>query len=180
MDIEQKGTTLDQPSGGKSGGVRPTLDEAKATAKGVGSLGRAGVKPGTKRGTYKKTSGGPAPATQSQPIEPELPPFVWEKKDIALILGSPFTFGYAMGGPDHEHWKITGEQLEHSQCYDKMAYVVNRLAIRDPMYLILAVGIVEYLGAIGRCAATSMKIHKAKIADEEKKAAEKNARVPSL
>lgn len=174
MDNEQEGSRVAELPAGANGAVRPTVEEAKATAGGVKSVGKPGlgrgVKPGAKRGTYTPKNKDVAAKSEVE-VAPAPPPFVWEKKDVALILSSPFTFGYALGGPDHVHWRDAAEKLEGGQCYEKMAYVVNRLGITDPLYLILAVGIVEYVGVVGQCVSKSVNVRRAKKAEQEKQEA---------
>lgn len=163
MADEQERAPVGQPPGQDGGALRPSVADAKETASQVASVLQRdprGVKAGSKRGPYQKTK-----------VAEEIAPaaaFSWGKKDVALILDAPFAFAYAAGGPDHEHWHKAGEKLEQSQCYDKLAYVVNRLGVKDPLYLILGVGLAEYLGAIGSCALASLKIRRKKIEKEEK------------
>jgi len=84
-----------------------------------------------------------------------MPTFVWSSKDCQVLGdGLPDAF-YAIGGPEHEHWRKIRDDLRASGCYDKFAHVFNRLAFQDPVYLILALGVAEYVGALGKGAATS-------------------------
>jgi len=153
---------------------RPSLEEVKATGEAIGSVGSGLHETPSRRGRHKAGCQCPihrgATAPSATPKGPgggaddaDLPPpFLWTAKEVAFIGDFPFDLGYALGGPAHEHW-LDGKR-EAQGAYDKIAYVLNRWQVKDPVVLILALGISAYLGAIGKCAAKSYLIsRKAKV-----------------
>lgn len=81
---------------------------------------------------------------------------------MAFILDQPFDLGYLYYGPDHEHFLEAKKSAARG--YDKLAYVANRLGITDPIYLVLAAGIVQYNAALVMAVGKSWRIEKLKAA----------------
>jgi hypothetical protein len=152
------------------------VDDAKRTAESARKLGGAVYGGLPNKGGRPRKDGLPPGSGPSRAITAPVvaePPFIWNEADIKLLGDAPFDLGYTLGGPDHGHWKEARESINSGGAYKKFAYVANRLGFQNPVYLVLALGLVEYTGAIGKCAAYSWNIWQEK---RERLAAEKEAR----
>lgn len=126
--------------------------------------------PGLHGGQPGKRGPGRPPGSKTQapaaPVKVEPPPFSWTPKDAQTLGELPFDVAYAALGADHAHWRAAREEMASAHCYEKFAYVANRLGATDPIYLVLAVGLAEYCTVVGKCAATSYRVSTEKKIDK--------------
>jgi len=147
--------------------VGPSVEDAKETAHRIRSVGVEGIEKARRK---RRTR---AEIEAAETVVVAAPPgFAWTKDEVKLIGDAPFNAAYTWLGPDHEHWAEAREKCDKSQVYEKFATVLNKLKVQDPVYLVLALAVIEYGGALTQATLRSIQINRERREDKRNEEAE--------